>query len=243
MTSEDGASDLVGALMLADAILLERYATRGDPDAFAEIVQRHTGMVFGVCRRLCGNAADADEVVQDCFLQLAKHAGRISSSLPAWLPTVAMHAASRANRRRGARRQEPLDAESVVMDPADTGAWQDLIPHIDAALAQLPIEQREAVMLRYLENRSQADIALLLHISQPTVSRRLEEGIAALRRRLGPQACFALPMLVVVPPPSLLASVGKMGLAGIGAPASGGAAVSAGGSFAASISGMPLLDR
>ena len=115
------------------------------------------------------------------------------------------------------------------------------IPHIDAALAQLPIEQREAVMLRYLENRSQADIALLLHISQPTVSRRLEEGIAALRRRLGPQACFALPMLVVVPPPSLLASVGKMGLAGIGAPASGGAAVSAGGSFAASISGMPLL--
>src|ERR1043165_9758520 len=117
MTSEDGASDLVGALMLADAILLERYATRGDPDAFAEIVQRHTGLVFGVCRRLCGNAADADEVVQDCFLQLTRHAGRISGSLPAWLHTVAMHAAMRANRRRGARRQEPIAADGVEIDP------------------------------------------------------------------------------------------------------------------------------
>jgi RNA polymerase sigma factor (sigma-70 family) len=210
--------------MLADAILLERYAVARDPDAFAEIVHRHTGLVFGVCRRLCGNAADAEDVAQDCFLQLARHAGRIRSSLPAWLHTVAMHAAVRANRRRRALHQESIDANLVATAAADAGAWQELIPQVDAALSELPIEQREALVLRYLEDRSQEDIADLLGISQPTVSRRLTEGVVALRRRLGPHAGLALPMLAVLPPPSLVATVGRMGLAGVGAPVAGAAA-------------------
>ncbi len=207
--------------MLPDATLLLRYATSRDAEAFAELVHRHAGLVFGVCRRICGNTADAEEVAQDCFLQLARHADRIRSSLPSWLHAVAVHAAVRASQVRRGRRSEILDAE-LPADPADGGeAWRELIPHIDAALALLPVGQREALVLRYLEDRPQEDIAQIMGISQPTVSRRLHDGIAALRRHLGPMTADALPSLLVLPPASLIADLGRMGMAGVHAPAAG----------------------
>jgi RNA polymerase sigma factor (sigma-70 family) len=231
--------------MPADAALLRRYATDRDAEAFSELVHRHAGLVFGVCRRICGNAADAEEVAQDCFLQLARHAGRITGSLPAWLHTVAMHAAARAHRRQQGRRPSPLDATL----PADDGAgaaWRELLPQIDAALATLPSEQREALVLRYLEDRSQEDIARLMGLSQPTVSRRLDEGIAALRRQLGAPSMLALvlPELVVRPPATLVAGLGKIGLVGVAAPVGGTVALSlplVGGAIAAVLAGAVAL--
>ncbi len=207
--------------MLPDATLLLRYATSRDAEAFAQLVHRHAGLVFGVCRRICGNAADAEEVAQDCFLQLARHADRIRSSVPAWLHAVAVHAAVRASQVRRGRRAEILDAQ-LPADPAEGGeAWRELIPHIDAALALLPVEQREALVLRYLEDRPQEDIAQIMGISQSTVSRRLNDGIAALRRHLGPLSADALPSLLVLPPASLIADLGRMGMAGVQAQAAG----------------------
>ena len=61
--------------------------------AFAELVARHAAMVYGTCRRVLGNAADAEEVAQECFLQLISARIRIRDSLGPWLHTVAQRRA------------------------------------------------------------------------------------------------------------------------------------------------------
>src|SRR5690349_5883277 len=72
-----------------DAELLRRYARRQDADAFAELLQRHTRLVFSVARRITGNLHDAEDVTQACFLEMARMAGSIDTSLPGWLHSAA----------------------------------------------------------------------------------------------------------------------------------------------------------
>ena len=54
----------------SDSTLWERWQGQRDPDAFAEIVSRHSGMVYAACKRILRDSADAEDVVQDCFLEL-----------------------------------------------------------------------------------------------------------------------------------------------------------------------------
>ena len=58
--------------MAGDGTLLQRYASDHDADAFAELVRRYAGMVYATCMRVTGNAHDAEDVAQECFLTLAR---------------------------------------------------------------------------------------------------------------------------------------------------------------------------
>ena len=218
--------------MSDDATLLSRYAEARDAEAFAELVRRHAGLVHGTCRRICGNASSADDAAQECFLLLARHAGRIHASLPAWLHTVAVRVAVRLRGQHGA---PSLDAVAEPATP-ELDAWRQLAPHLDEALAALPDDQRTVVLLRHLEGQSQAEIAAQLGLSQPTVSRRLDAAIAALRRHLtADQGAGA--MAAILPdrildlahwqaPSHIVAAAGKIGIAGIAPLPAGSAAAS-----------------
>jgi len=141
--------------MIPDATLFLRYTTARDAEAFAELVRRHAGLVFGVCRRICGNAADADnEVAQDCILQLARHADCPRSSLPGpgctrWRCTRRCAPAKRV--RRCARRlSAPMCRQTRQLTHGPV--WRKLVPHYDQVLGGLPAEQRKALVLRYLKD-------------------------------------------------------------------------------------------
>ena len=69
-----------------DTVLLQRWVAGRDPEAFAELVARHAGMVYGTCRRILGNAADAEDVAQDCFVKLALADTPIKKSVTGWSP-------------------------------------------------------------------------------------------------------------------------------------------------------------
>ena len=58
----------------SDSVLIERWSQFQDAEAFAELVRRHASMVHGTCLRILGNGADAEEVAQDCFLELLRQA-------------------------------------------------------------------------------------------------------------------------------------------------------------------------
>src|SRR3954447_6705546 len=86
------------------------YAAKGDPAAFAELVQRYADMVYATARRVTGSAAAAEDVAQDCFLRLAQSSAAVTGSLAAWLHRTSLNRSLEILRSERARRRR----EAVV---------------------------------------------------------------------------------------------------------------------------------
>lgn len=213
--------------MEADLLLLHRYEKSRDADAFGELVRRHVPMVLAVARRTTASAADAEDIAQVCFLELARKAGAIHGSVAGWLHAAAMHRASNLNRNAGVRSRHersaavPEDA-LIGMERAELDR---LIAHVDAALAELPEDLRVPLVEHYLSGRTQAEISTNLRVNQSTVSRRLRDGIERLREVLAARGIAAtgavLPTALAAGttdavPEGLLLSLHKLALSGVG---------------------------
>ena len=142
----------------SDARLLRKWVEDRDAEAFREIVTRHVNMVFATCRRVSGNAADAEDAVQECFLRLATSDVPGRTSLAGWLHRVATRIALsrlRSDRRR-AKREERYVRESL---PQEEAPWKDIQRHVDEAIEELSEKVRYVVVRHFLEGESQAEIA------------------------------------------------------------------------------------
>jgi RNA polymerase sigma factor (sigma-70 family) len=175
-----------------DRQLLERFATFRDEDAFAGLVRRHAALVRGVCRRVLGDAADADDVFQAVFVVLAKKAallGRHGSVAP-WLHAVAYRLACRARvdaaRRLAVERQRRVAAPTCQeqVGPEQTALWRELQAVLDAELEALSERHRAPLVLCYLQGLTRDEAAERLGWSLGTLKRRLERGRELLRIRL-----------------------------------------------------------
>jgi RNA polymerase sigma factor (sigma-70 family) len=208
-----------------DAALLARYAESRDAGAFAEMVRRHAGIVHGTCLRILGNAHDAEDVAQECFMDLAMKAGTVKVSLPGWLHAAATSRSIDKIRSSARRRQREDASMSSEGGTATEPTWEAIAPAVDQALEELPEDLRVPLILHYLQGRDQAAVAEKLGVSQSTVSRRLEAGVDELRGKLSKAGVIAsvavlTSMLDVhgatAAPVSLTAALGKIALAGIG---------------------------
>jgi len=217
---------------MADKLLLRRYARSRDAESFHQLVHRHAHLVYAVAVRITRNHHDAQDITQLCFLDLARQANTIRN-IPAWLHSDATFRAIDLVRRSDTRHyyeSSPAAASPASsQDPVAATQWREIETLLDAAIADLPLEVRLPLIARYLEGKSQADIASELGLSQKTVSRRLAEGLQALRQKLG-KSGFAVSVLALTTglesihaapqaPASLLASISKVGIAGIPAAA------------------------
>jgi RNA polymerase sigma factor (sigma-70 family) len=228
------------SIIETDAALLRRYASAGDADAMGELVRRYAGMVFGVAQRITSNPHDAEDVAQACFLELLANAGGIpdrggaantGGSAAGWMHSAAVHRAldllrNKKTRQRHEREAAQRKREDVTADA--TQWWEQVAPRVDAAITELPAGLKEPLILHFLQGRTQAEVAGQLKISQPTVSRRLDEAVGELRKRLKELeaigAAAILPALlyqhaITEAPASLTAALGKMAVAGVGTPA------------------------
>jgi RNA polymerase sigma factor (sigma-70 family) len=174
----------------SDATLLGRFI-RGDEAAFELLVWRHGPMVLGVCRRVLRHEQDAEDAFQATFLTLARKAGEAGrrGSLGGWLYTVAYHVALRARQRQAARgrREALLEGEpppDAGAGPAEELARREVGPLLDAEVSRLPEKYRAAVVLCYLEGKTNEEAAALLGCPKGTILSRLARARERLRRRL-----------------------------------------------------------
>jgi WD40 repeat protein/DNA-directed RNA polymerase specialized sigma24 family protein len=173
----------------SDGQLLERYAAQRDEAAFELLVWRHAGMVLGVCRRVLGDAHEAEDAMQATLLILAKKAAVAAHyrSVGAWLHTVAYRVALRASRRL-ARGACPLPADDLP------GTMPD--PAVEAEVSRLPDKYRVPFVLFHLEGRSTAEVAHELRRPVGTVESWLTRAREKLRARLARRHVHLSPVLI-----------------------------------------------
>ncbi len=219
-----------------DLELLRRYAEARDAEAFAELVARHRDMVYAACYRVLASRADAEDSTQECFLRLAGHAASIRTSVAGWLHRVAVRTSVSAQRKQHAR--ERAEREAAVMgDRSADASWDEVKSEIDRAIDRLPDRLREPVVLHFLEGKPQVAVAEQLGLSQASASRRIKEGVEELRRHLkrtglavsaGGLAGLLTAHSGEAAPATLVAELGKIALAGVGAGATQAAGVGLG---------------
>ncbi len=163
--------------MAADDRALMRRVARRDDDAFREIVSRYQDRLFTVARRLLGNRADAEDVVQRAFLQLFRNAGSYNPrwQLSTWLYRILTNACVDELRRRRGRGELP--------DPPPAPRPGDSL-EVRRALERVPTEARLLLTLRYVGGLSYVELARVRGLSINTVKSQLVRGKAILRRAL-----------------------------------------------------------
>jgi RNA polymerase sigma factor (sigma-70 family) len=231
---------------------LSLYAREGDSDAFRRIVERHEGMVYAACYRILGNAGDAEDASQDCFLQLTRHAPKLRAPIAGWLHLRAVRSSIDLLRSNKARRAR--ERRAVRRERTSPPTWEDLKIAVDQEIGELPEELRTPIVLYYLEGRKQEEIAAELGIGQTAVSKRLSRGVEQLRQRLHKAGWTTTAVLLSglllknsaeAAPATLTAALGKMALAGsavreaaAGSAAIGAAKAAVGGGFMMSKAGL-----
>jgi RNA polymerase sigma-70 factor (ECF subfamily) len=163
----------------------------GDRRAFEEMVRAFQHRIFGVARRMLGNAAEAEEVAQEVFLRAHAALGdfRGEARLGTWLYAIAsrlcLHRLASADRRRVRRGEEAL---GTVRDPGGGPEAALERSEVEAALlraiAELPEERRIVVVLRDLEGLSYEDIGRTLGLGPGTVRSRLHRARMDLKDRM-----------------------------------------------------------
>jgi RNA polymerase sigma-70 factor (ECF subfamily) len=164
----------------ADRQLMRRLG-RGDEDALALLVRRHSGRMLGVASRLLGSTADAEDAVQRAFIRCHAHARtyREEWSVTTWLYRILTNVCVDEIRRRRSR-GEPESARDGVAhrDGVDTRL------DVQRALRQVPNEARTLLVLRYVEGLSYGELARVRGITVNTVKSQLKRGKSILRTAL-----------------------------------------------------------
>lgn len=174
-----------------DAPLIARVAL-GDADACRAIVERHMGRTFALARRMLGNDHDAEDVVQETFLRVWRHAARWEpgrARFDTWLYRVTLNLCYDRLRRR---REITMDTMPEVADPAPSVIDQhhagDVVAAVERGMASLPVRQRTAIVLCHYQGLSNAEAAELLAVSVEALESLLARGRRSLKQLLADEA-------------------------------------------------------
>lgn len=188
--------------MTTDAGLLQQFAATRSEAAFAELVQRHVNLVYSAAlRQVNGDAHLAQDVAQTVFTDLARKAGSLScrESLTGWLYTSAHFAAAKMVRGETRRRdREEKFMREPIAETAPELDWEKLRPVLDDAMHELKDADREAILLRYFENRQFAEVGAKLGLNENAARMRVERALEKLRTILGRRGVAATTALASV---------------------------------------------
>lgn len=226
---------MVVPVMNDDAELLRRYVDEMSESAFAELVRRQVNFVYGVAfRRVGGDAHLAEDVTQQVFVALARSATAVMRHpVPsAWLYTTTRNIA--AQTVRAAKRRQSREHEASIMNETIANAapdWDRLRPVLDDALDELRDDDRQAVILRFFEGKSFADVGAQLRLSENAARMRVERALDKMHAVLAGRGVMSTTAALgaalanqvgIAAPVGLAAAVAGVALAGGGAAAGAG---------------------
>ena len=168
-----------------DARLLEQFARNGSEEAFAALVQRHIALVHSVALRHTANAQHAQDITQAVFVILARKAGSLGrrTVLPGWLYHTARLTAANLQRAETSRvrREQEAFMQSQLEESVNDALWRELSPRLDEAMAGLGASERDALVLRYFQNKSMAEVGQFLGLAENTAQKRVSRALEKLR--------------------------------------------------------------
>jgi len=173
--------------MLDDQQLLRRYAA-GSEAAFTELVARHLPLVYSASLRQTGGDTHlAEDIAQQVFVDLARKAGSLPAGtvLAGWLHRATRFAVRQL--RRTERRRQAREQESCAMNtpgPDADSDWEQVRPCLDEALDQMNPLDRDALLLRFFEQRSLKEIGAALGSGEDAARKRVARALDKLRELL-----------------------------------------------------------
>ena len=177
----------------SDVELLHAVA-RGDEGALARLYDQYRVILFSLLLRILNSREEAEDVLQEVFLQVWKRAGDFDDTRGrpfTWLVTLARSRGIDRIRQLGARQRLADSAAQNAPDEASDAVTDTLHSEqkeiVARALASLPEEQRRTLNLAYFEGLTQSEIAEKLDTPLGTVKTRMRSGMIKLRELLGEQ--------------------------------------------------------
>ena len=168
-----------------DMALVREYAACQSEQAFETLVSRNVALVHSAALRQLRDPHQAEEITQTVFIILARKANSLNPKtiLPGWLyrTTRYVSAAALKIQRRRERREQEAQMQAVMEDAQNDPAWEQLSPLLDEAMAHLRDKDRDAIVLRYFQNRSLRDVGAALGVDEYAAQKRVARALEKLR--------------------------------------------------------------
>jgi len=172
--------------------MLAHRAANGHLEDFEEVLRRYRKRVYRICYRMAGNADDAEDWAQECFVRVFRQLAHYNPRLPfaPWLVRVVsntcINLAKSRDMQRGKMEQglEEWEPTDTAADPLQTALRADETRHINAAVADLAPPLRQAIVLRMVDGLSFHELASALGVPLQTAASRVRRALIQVRERL-----------------------------------------------------------
>ncbi len=172
----------------SDSALVQAFSRNRSEPAFAALVDRHAGWLYAAAYRQLGDHHLAEDATQAVFVLFSQRASRMKpkQKLSGWLFLTLGYTVKSITRSR--RRREHHEKLAAAQRPEVLSAAGVLTGGLDNAVAQLPREYQNAILLRFYQGLEIPTIARQLQITEAAARKRIERALDHLRGRLGPVA-------------------------------------------------------
>ena len=197
-----------------DDELFRIFLTKGEESPFAELVRRHLGLVHSAAMRITCQPALAEDVSQLVFIKLAQVRSPLATglSIVTWLHRTTRSTAIDLVRAESRRRKREKTAASLAMDQTLI-PWDEISPILDDVINKLAEDERHAVLCRFFEGQSHADIARTLGVSQDAARMRVNRALEKVRTMLEKKGITTTASALAVALPSQVFATLPTGLA------------------------------
>ena len=164
--------------------LLKRFA-EGDAQAREELFRTYERRLFALCLRMLRNREEAEDALQETFFKASRTTSFDGENFGGWIYRIAVNACRDAQTKRA---REAQKVESFTLEPNDappnpSQVYREKVreEEMAEALESLPQDQKEVLILKYIEDLSTREVADILEVPDTTVEGRLREGRKGLR--------------------------------------------------------------